>query len=43
MNNQFKDYTIKIFKSDGGKEYKNKKINKYFKENDIEKVYSPPY
>jgi len=43
LNNQFKDYTIKIFKSDGGKEYKNKKINKYCKENSIEKMYSPPY
>ena len=43
LNNQFKDYTIKIFKSDGGKEYKNKKINKYCKENGIEKVYSSLY
>jgi len=43
LNNKFDNYKIKIFKSDNTKEYKNKKINKFCKENDIEKVYSPQY
>jgi len=43
LNNQFKDYTVKIFKSDKGKEYKNKWTNKYFKEYGMKKLYSPRY
>jgi len=43
LNIKFDNYKIKIFKSDNAKEYKNKKINKFCKENDIEKVYSPQY
>jgi len=31
LNNQFEEYNIKIFKLDGGKEFKNKTVNKYFK------------
>ena len=41
LNNQFKDYIIKILKYD--REYKNKKINKCCKKNGIEKVNSPLY
>jgi len=41
LNNQFEEYNIKIFKSDGGKEFKNKTVNKYCKENGIEKPILP--
>jgi len=43
LNNQFEDHKVKIFKTDGGKEYKNKKIRRYCKDNGIEKSFSPPY
>ena len=43
LNNQFKELSIKKFRTDGGKEYKNKKINKLCKEYSIEKLYSAPY
>ena len=43
LNNQFKELSIKKFRTDGGKEYKNKKINKLCKEYSIEKLYSTPY
>jgi len=43
LNNQFKELSIKKFRTDGGKEYKNKKINKLCKEYGIEKLYSAPY
>ena len=43
LNNKYKDYKIKVFKSDNAKEYKNKKIDYFCNENGIEKVFSPPY
>jgi len=43
INNQFPDNKIKIFKSDNGKEYNNKKIINFCKRNGISKVFSPPY
>jgi len=43
LNNQFENYKVKIFKIDGGKEYKHKKIRRYCKDNGIEKSFSSPY
>ena len=43
LNNQFKKLSIKKFRTNGGKEYKNKKINKLCKDYGIEKLYSVPY
>ena len=37
LNNQFKDNITKVFKFDGGKGYKNKKINKYCREMTLKK------
>eukprot|EP00833_Pecoramyces_ruminatium_P014940 jgi/Orpsp1_1/1188972/evm.model.d7180000068605.1 len=42
LNNQNKN-NIKVFKSDGGKEFNNKKIKQFCKENGIYKDFSPPY
>eukprot|EP00833_Pecoramyces_ruminatium_P016234 jgi/Orpsp1_1/1190266/evm.model.d7180000077836.1 len=42
LNNQNKN-NIKVFKSDGGKEFINKKIKQFCKENGIYKDFSPPY
>jgi len=43
INNQNPNNKIKVFKSDNGKEYNNKRINNFCKRNGIKKVYSPPY
>ena len=43
LNNLFDNYKIKYFKSDQGREYQNKKLIKFCKENGIIKIYSPPY
>jgi len=43
LNNKCYNNKIKAFKSDNTEEYKNKKINEFCKENDIEIVYSPLY
>jgi len=34
LNNQFEEYNIKIFKSNGGKKFKNKNVNIYCKKNE---------
>jgi len=43
LNNQFKELSIKKFRTARGKEYKNKKINKLYKEYAIENLYSASY
>jgi len=43
LNNKYKDYKIKVFKSDNAKEYKSKKIDSFCNENGLEKVFSTPY
>jgi len=43
INNQFPNNKIKIFKTDNGKEYNNKKIINFCKRNEIKKEFSPPY
>jgi len=43
LNYLFKDYKIKNFKTDGGKEYNNKIVNKYCSKHGIFKSESPPY
>jgi len=43
LNNLFDDKSVKVFKSDNAKEYKNRIIIKYCEENGIMKTYSPPY
>jgi len=43
LNNIFKENKIKYFKSDNGREYNNRKILEFCKNNGIRKIYSPPY
>jgi len=42
IKNNFQ-YKAKYFQTDNGKEYKNKKVENYCKNNGIMKIYSPPY
>ena len=43
LNNIFNDKKVKNFKSDNAKEYRNKKLTRFCKDNGINKIYSPPY
>ena len=43
LKNVYPDKNIKYFKSDYGREYNNKEIKKYCRENGIQKVFAPPY
>jgi len=43
LNNIIGNYKIRYFKSDTGREYDNKKVKNFCKDNGIEKIYSPPY
>ncbi len=42
LKNQF-NQSVKFFKSDNGKEFKNRKVENYCLNNGIKKIYSPPY
>jgi len=42
LNNLFPNYKITNFKSDQGKEYCSRRVNKFCKKNGIRKLYSPP-
>jgi len=43
LKNNFSEYNIMKFKTDGANEYKTKEIKNYCKENGISKITSPPY
>jgi len=43
LNNIFKDNNIKYFKSDNDREYNNRKILEFCKNNGIRKIFSPAY